>query len=125
MTLFLRYSQVVGEKYIRLYDPIYSSRLYALGSTMLNNTSSVMRIDFDRCSNNESFAFRSMSKIQIMIAFHCLKTFPISNSFSNQVICFTCLLVIGIMFVLFHLVFLSISGGHKLENFYILLDEFY
>ncbi|CAF1313960.1 unnamed protein product [Adineta ricciae] len=34
-------AQVVGEKYIRLYDPIYSSQLYALGSTMLNNTSSI------------------------------------------------------------------------------------
>ncbi|CAF3962801.1 unnamed protein product, partial [Rotaria magnacalcarata] len=43
-------AQVVGEKYIRLYDPIYSPRLYTLGSTMLNNTSSidVENPDYDR-----------------------------------------------------------------------------
>ncbi|CAF0917363.1 unnamed protein product [Rotaria sordida] len=43
-------AQVVGEKYVRLIDPIYSSRLYALGSTMLNNTSSidVEHPDYDR-----------------------------------------------------------------------------
>ncbi|CAF2516268.1 unnamed protein product [Rotaria sp. Silwood2] len=43
-------AQVVGEKYLRLIDPIYSSKLYALGSTMLNNTSSidVENPDYDR-----------------------------------------------------------------------------
>ena len=110
---------MVGEKYIRLYDPVHSERLYALGSSMLNNTSSVSTpivCKWETMIGLLSFLIRLMWKIPITSDFLAFAMFLIWRLFFGPVICCTCPHVIGTTFVHCHPVSLSIFGGHKNVN---------